>query len=189
MAPPNLTERQQKWFASVRAGLERDSGKSVADWVTIARTCPETAHRARLKWFKETHGLLQNRASLILNEAFGTMAWSAPESLIDGLWTDVRSRAVFEAVHGQAIVLPGVTPTARKTYGAWSRNVQFAAMRPARDGCAVLGLAVQADADRRLEPRRGEPWSERLISRLRLTRPSEVDRTVGDLLKAAWASA
>jgi hypothetical protein len=65
-----LTEQQKKWFASVREGLQRETGKSLAAWVAIAKTCPETAHRARLRWFKETHGLLQNRASYVLGEAF-----------------------------------------------------------------------------------------------------------------------
>ena len=37
MGQANLTERQQKWFASVRAGLERDTGRSLTEWVEIAR--------------------------------------------------------------------------------------------------------------------------------------------------------
>ena len=37
-----LTERQKKWFASVEASLERDTGKTLAQWVKIAKTCPET---------------------------------------------------------------------------------------------------------------------------------------------------
>ena len=43
MPEPNLTERQQKWFATVRAGSERDTGKTMAEWVATARTCPEVA--------------------------------------------------------------------------------------------------------------------------------------------------
>ena len=31
----SLTERQKKWFASVAASLERDTGKSLAQWVEI----------------------------------------------------------------------------------------------------------------------------------------------------------
>ena len=46
-APSGLTPRQEKWFASVRASLERDTGKSLAEWVAIARKCPETKSRAR----------------------------------------------------------------------------------------------------------------------------------------------
>jgi hypothetical protein len=84
MSEPHLTERQEKWFASVRAGLERDTGKSLAEWVEIARACPESGHRAKLKWFKDTHGLLQNRASLVLNEiSAAAMPWSAPSDLVD----------------------------------------------------------------------------------------------------------
>jgi hypothetical protein len=84
MPDANLTERQRKWFATVREGLERDTGKTMAEWVAIARTCPETGHRARLKWFKEKHGLLQNRASQVLSETFEPkMPWSEPENLVD----------------------------------------------------------------------------------------------------------
>jgi hypothetical protein len=36
MPEPNLTGRQQKWFATVRAGLERHTGKTMAEWVAIA---------------------------------------------------------------------------------------------------------------------------------------------------------
>ncbi len=76
----NVTERQAKYFESMRASLEAATGRSLAAWVEIAKTCPETKHRARLKWFKEIHGLLQNRASLVIDEAFGsTMPWREAE--------------------------------------------------------------------------------------------------------------
>ena len=98
MPEPNLTDRQQKWFATIRAGLERDTGRSLEAWVAVARTCPETGHRARLKWLKDHHGLLQNRASHVLSEAFGSStAWSEPDKLIEALWADPASRAVFQA--------------------------------------------------------------------------------------------
>src|SRR5271156_4948240 len=95
----HLTEQQQKWFASVRNGLERETGKSLAEWVAIAKTCPETRHRARLAWFKETHGLLQNRASYVLSEAFPPEGgWNDADALREALWTDPAARAIFEAV-------------------------------------------------------------------------------------------
>jgi hypothetical protein len=31
MAEQNLAERQAKWFATIRAGLERDTGRSLAE--------------------------------------------------------------------------------------------------------------------------------------------------------------
>src|SRR5665213_2250179 len=190
MAEPNLTERQQKWFASVRASLERDTGKSLAEWVAITRTCPETGHRARLKWLKDTHGLLQNRASLVLSGAFESgSGWSEPEALIDTLWIDPASRAIFEAIDARAGALPEVIRTARKGYTAWSRKVQFAAARPVKGGKAMLALAVGPDADARLETVKNESWSERLKARIALVSADEVDDVLGALLRSAWEQA
>jgi hypothetical protein len=189
-SPANLTDRQRKWFASVAQGLERDTGKTLEQWVEIARTCPETAHRARLKWFKDTHGLMQNRASQVIAHAFESpMSWSEPDALIEALWSDPASRAIFEAVAGEARALEGVIQTARKGYTAWSRKVQFAAIRPLKGGAAMLGLAVPANSDPRLEPRKSESWSERLPARLPLGAPEDIDDALRDLLRAAWEGA
>jgi hypothetical protein len=187
MAGLQLSPRQQKWFASVRASLERDTGKTLAEWVAIARGCPETGHRARLKWLKDNHGLLQNRASHVLAEAFGAnMAWSEPRTLIDALWTDPSSRAIFEAVDAQALALPDAIQTARKGYTAWARQFQFAALRPIKGGGAMLGLAVPPTLDPALEPPRNESWSERLKARLPIDGVASLHAHLAPLLKAAW---
>ena len=39
-APSGLSPRQEEWFASGKASLERDTGKTLEEWVVIARTCP-----------------------------------------------------------------------------------------------------------------------------------------------------
>ena len=188
-AENQLTERQAKWFASVRASLERETGRTLAEWVAIAKTCPETGHRARLKWFKETHGLLQNRASYVLDEAFPSgMGWQEPGLLRDALWSDPASRAIYEAVQGLAEALPDVIAGQRKVYSAWSRKVQFGALRPVKGGTAMLGLALPETADPRLGPCRNESWSERLKSRLPLASPEAADASVAALLKQAWAA-
>ena len=182
-----LTEQQKKWFASVREGLQRETGKSLAAWVAVAKTCPETAHRARLRWFKETHGLLQNRASYVLGEAFPAEAgWSEPDALRDALWTDPGSRAILGAVEKLVLALPDVLVGQRKGYSAWSRKYQFAALRPLKGGRARLGLAVAPEAERRLEPAKNEGWSERLKAALVLSAPAEADARLAALLKAAW---
>jgi hypothetical protein len=187
LPPPHLTERQQKWFASVRAGLERNTGKTMDEWVAIARTCPETAHRARLKWLKDNHGLLQNYASQVLSAAFESgMSWQEPEKLIAALWTDPASKAIFEALDAAAMALDAAIRNPRKGYTAWSRKVQFAAARPVKGGKLMLGLALAADASPCLETPKNESWSERLKARTLLSSTAEVDAEILALLKAAW---
>jgi hypothetical protein len=183
----NVTERQAKYFESMRASLETVTGRSLAAWVEIARTCPETKHRARLKWFKETHGLLQNRASLVIDEAFGsTMPWREADSLIDGVWSDPAARAIYEAIDAMAMKAPGTARTARKGCTAWSRTFQFAAARPIKSGGVMLGLAVLPEADPTLESPRNESWSERLKSRLRIESAASADAPLAALLSKAW---
>jgi hypothetical protein len=187
MSEPNLTERQQKWFASVQASLERDTGKSLAEWVAIARACPEAGHRARLKWLKDNYGLLQNHGSHVLSEAFPpAMSWREPEKLVEALWVDPASRGIFQALDAAARAPNEVIQTARKGYTAWSRKVQFAAARPVKGGKVMLGLALTPAANSRLEAPRNESWSERLKARVLISAVSEVDAEIGGLLKEAW---
>jgi len=183
----HLTERQRKWFASVREGLARETGKSLEDWVAIARTCPETKPRAQLAWLKAHHGLGQNRASYVLSVAFPSeRAWDNPDETRTALWTDPASLAILQALETAVAGLDGLVTGQRKGFTAWSREFQFAAAKPVKGGTAVLGLAVTPDASPRLLEPKNESWSERLKAKLPLASPVDVDDEVRALLKAAW---
>ncbi|KRA74070.1 hypothetical protein ASD89_11575 [Caulobacter sp. Root656] len=184
----HLTERQKKWFASVREGLERETGKSLEDWIAIAKICPEAKPRARLSWFKAHHGLGQNRASYVLSVAFPSErpTWDNPDEARAVLWTDPASLAILQAVEAAIVDFDGLVVGQRKTYSAWSREFQFAAAKPVKGGTAVLGLAVPPDTSPRLLEPKNESWSERLKAKLPLKSPADVDGEVRALLKAAF---
>src|SRR3954469_22492139 len=96
--PTGLSPRQQKWFASVQASLERDTGKTLAEWVAIARTCPETRPRARAQWLKDHYGLGVNRAAQILAEAFPPEhGWDDAAHHRAALWPDESILQAIEA--------------------------------------------------------------------------------------------
>lgn len=182
--PAHLTSSQQKWFASVRDGLERDTGKSLAEWVEIARSCPETQPRRRLMWFKETHGLLQNRASLVLAEAFPPQdgSWSEPDGLRTSLWPAGPQLEILKALETLLGAWPEVIVGQRKTFTAFSRRYQFAALKPSKGG-ALLGVAADGGV---LEPATGkEGWSERLAGKAFLAAPAEV-AGFEEVLRLAW---
>lgn len=186
--PTGLTERQQKWFASVQASLERDTGKTIDEWVAIARTCPETKPRARSAWLREHHGLGANRGAHVLSVAFpAEMRWDDAGPLREALWTDPASEAILQALEEAVAKLPDYTTGQRKTYTAWSRKVQMAATRPIKGGHALVGFAVEPSADPRLSPRgKSESWGDRLKGQLLLTSPDQVDASIDALLKQAW---
>jgi hypothetical protein len=185
--PTGLSPRQEKWFASVKASLQRDTGKSLEEWVAIAQACPETKPKARAQWLKDNYGLGQNRAAQVLSAAFPSgMGWDEPEKLRAALWTDPAATAILTAVERLASVLPDVVVGQRKTFTAFSREFQFAALKPAKGSRAILGLAVGPEADPRLEPPKNEGWSERLKSKLYLAGPADADEALAALLRASW---
>lgn len=185
VAKAALSERQEKWFASIKENMARDTGKSLDAWIAIARTCPETAHKARLAWFKSEHGLLMNRASIVLDAAFGGLGWDQPDALIDALWADDLPRRIFEKIRVSALKIDGASMQARKGYTAFSCQFQFAAARPVKGGVR-LGLALAPAHDGRLEQAKPkEGWSERLKSTVTLNRASDVDAGLKSLITAA----
>ena len=186
--PSGLTERQAKWFASVQASLERDTGRTIDEWVAIARTCPHDKPRARSDWLREQHGLGVNRAAHVLSVAFPSeMRWDDAGPLRAALWKDPASEAILQALEKAVAKLPDITLGQRKTYTAWSRKVQMAATRPIKGGHALVGFAVEPGADPRLSPRgKSESWGDRLKAQLLLTSPDQVDPSIDALLKQAW---
>ncbi|MFZ5669939.1 MAG: DUF4287 domain-containing protein [Pseudomonadota bacterium] len=183
----HLTERQRKWFASVRASLERDTGKTLEAWVAIARTCPETTSGKQAAWLRERHGLGANRAAHVLSVAFPSDAgWDAPEALRAALWKDAASARILAELETAVGGFDGLVTGQRKGFTAWSRRVQFAAARPVKGGGARLGLCVRPDADPRLEAPRNEGWSDRLKAAMTLAGPADVDAAVRALLRSAW---
>jgi hypothetical protein len=183
-----MTERQKKWFASVRANFEAKTGKTMAEWVAIARTCPHDKPKARSVWLREHHGLGSNHGAFVLSEAFPSAdpSWDDPAALRGLLWKDPASLAILQAVEKAVAKLPEHVSGQRKSFTAFSRNFQFAAMKPIRGGTASLGLAVPADASARLSAPKNESWSERLKGVVRLASPEDVDAEIEGLLKQAW---
>jgi hypothetical protein len=186
--PVGLTERQQKWFASIQASLERDTGKTLEEWVAIARACPHDKPRARRDWLKANHGLGTNRAAHVLSVAFPSeVTWDDAGPLRAALWKDPASEAILQALEAAAAKLPDITTGQRKSFTAWSRKVQLAAARPVKGGHAMVGFAVEPAADPRLEPRgKSESWGDRLKGQLLLTAPDQVDSSIEALFRQAW---
>ena len=183
-----LTERQQKWFATVQANFEQATGKPLADWVEIMKACPATAPKAQAAWLKANHGVGQNHAAHILDACRPSdgPGWDEPDALRAALWKDAGSLAILEAIERVAGGLEGVISGQRKGYTSFSRTVQFAATRPLTGGRALLGLKLDPGGSPRLNPAvRRESWSERLISVVELDGAEQVDAEMARLFALA----
>lgn len=182
-----LTEQQKKWFASVREGLVRDTGKTLEQWSAIAMTSPETTRSARVRWLKAKHGIGVNRAAAILDAAFPDEGgWETPEAMIAALWKDPGALKIHDALVAAVSQFEGALIGERKTFTAFSRKAQFAAARPTKEGVR-LGLALDPKASRRLlSPKKSEGWSDRNRAVAVLTSTKDIDAELKKLLKEAF---
>jgi hypothetical protein len=182
-----LTARQRAYREALVANLEKNTGRSLAGWLGIARACPERTPRARLRWFKHTHGLGQNSAMCVLEALDAELGQPGPQAcdLRATLWAGAETLAILKALEAALAPLPQVITGQRKGYTSWSRAYAFAAARPQR-GLVRLGLALTPEAAPTLRAASREVWSERLKSTLVLTGASEVDDALRALLHEAW---
>jgi len=185
--PKYVTPKQANWFAKVREGIEADTGKSMDEWVLIAKSCPDTSHKKRLKWFKEVHGLGVNRASTILSAAFETgLGWNNPESLLDNLWKKPELRAIYDAIEAYAKSLgDDVIVGPRKSFSGFSRNFQFAAARPVRNQVR-LGLAIDPVKYKLTHAKASDSWSDRLTAVVVVSTTTDINNALKKLIKSAW---
>lgn len=184
----NLTPRQQAWFASVQASLERDTGRSLDQWVAIVRAgCPDGAPSTQRAWLKQVHGLSIVRTAQIVDAMSASSdPWDDAEGLRSALWKNAASNAILVAFEAAIADIPELIPTQRKGYSAWSRKVQFAALKPLRNGQALLGLALPFESDSRLRASKRESWSERLKSAMLIASPADINDSLVTLVRKAW---
>ena len=188
-AQDGMTERQKKWFATVQANFEKQTGKPVEAWVEILKACPHTTSGKQSAWLREMHGIGVNHAAFILScaDSSGEPGWDDPAGLRAALWKDAGSEAILRALEAAAGRLDGVVVGQRKAFTSFSRSVQFAAARPLKGGKALVGLKLEPEASERLSaPVRRESWSERLTAVVELSSPADVDTEIERLLALAY---
>ena len=124
---------------------------------------------------------------MVLNAAFPSeSSWSKPELLAQALWKDSQSAILFAAVRNLIATMPDVVIGQRKSFTAFSRNVQFAAARPMKAGRMLLGLAITAGECPMLVASGHEGWSERLKSAIEITAPEQINPDLLTLVRKAW---
>ena len=134
----------------------KDTGKSIEQWIEIAKTCPETAPRKQLAWFKQEHGLLQNRAMHVLSIVFPEihdLGFDNPESLVDALFLNYpKEKEVYlEILHEVLAKYPDVVASPRKAYVPFIAKKNFALILPNKEGLIVsLVLPENTPATNRL---------------------------------------
>jgi hypothetical protein len=188
-------DKIQQYMAALEANLEKATGKPLSQWVKIARTCPHTKTRERLNWFKDHHGLGQNRAGLVLWRAFGAEMLGSqdddPAKLVDNLFAKgfADQRATYDKVVAFVERLGSGTVSPRKAYVALYRLKQYGAIKPSKNGLLVALALKKYPKNAGLVEVNKLGGGERNRMAFVLTSAKDFDANVKQWLKAAFDEA
>lgn len=187
-------DKIQQYMAALEANLAKATGKPLSHWVKIAKTCPHTKTRERLKWFKDVHALGQNRAGLVLWRAFGTEMLGGdddPAKLVDKLFAKgfADQRAIYEKVVSFVERLGEGTISPRKAYVALYRLKQYGAIKPSKQGLIVAIALKKYPRDADLIEVKNMGGGERNRMALILASEKDFNATAKQLLKDAFGEA
>ncbi len=174
------------------ANMKEKTGKSLEQWLAIARRSGLAKHGELVKMLKSDHGMTHGFANLVAHKTLKSDAGSVPDSadLVDAQYSGAKAelRAIYDAVIAAAKKCGDVEVSPKKNYVSLRRSKQFAIIQPSTRTRVDLGLNLKGEAAKgRLEA--SGSFNSMVSHRVRLEKPADVDRDVKAWLKKAWSAA
>jgi hypothetical protein len=174
------------------ANIEKSTGKSLAQWIKLARGAPEHKHGKVVAHLKSVHGLTHGNANLIAMKALKGDAGSHDEAdLLAAQYAGAK--ADLRPIYDRLVMAIGgfgkdVELAPKKAYVSARRSKQFAILQPSTASRFDLGLNMKGRApEGRLEA--AGSWNAMCSHRVRLASAKDVDAEVLGWLRAAYEAA
>ena len=180
--------------ATMIANMKSKTGKTLEQWLAIAKKTGAEKHGQIVKALKTDHGLTHGYANLVAHKLLKSDAGSKAEGgtdLVAAQYAGPKAglKPIYDAVIKAArSVGKDVEIAPKKTYVSLRRNKQFAIVQPSTRTRVDLGLNLKDEkAAGRLE--KSGSFNAMVTHRVRLEKPADVDKDVIAWLKKAWAEA
>ena len=177
--------------AAMIANLATKTGKSLDEWVALARASGQPKHGGLVSWLKAEHGLGHGYANLVAHKTFASDAGSSDDAaLMEAMFAGPKAamRPVYDRVAEIVSGLEGAQFAPKKGYVSFRRNKQFGLGQPSTKDRFDLGLSLRGvEPTGRLEA--AGSWNTMVTHRVRIGSVDEVDAEVEGWVKQAWAAA
>ena len=177
--------------AAMIANLAAKTGKSLDEWVALARASGQPKHGGLVSWLKAEHGLGHGYANLVAHKTFASDAGSSDDAaLMEAMFAGPKAamRPVYDRVAEIVSGLEGAQFAPKKGYVSFRRNQQFGLGQPSTKDRFDLGLSLRGvEPTGRLEA--AGSWNTMVTHRVRIGSVDEVDAEVEGWIKQAWAAA
>jgi hypothetical protein len=175
---------------SMIANLEKNTGKTLAQWVSIAAK-GGTRHGEIVKHLKNEHGLTHGYANLVAHSALNSAATAQPDdALLDDQYAGAKAglRPIYERILEAVRGFGDVEVAPKKGYVSLRRSKQFALVQPSTASRVDVGIQLKGEPPGpRLEA--SGSFNAMVSHRVRMTDPKDVDKDLIGWLKAAWERA
>jgi predicted transport protein len=182
-----MTDKVEAAAQTMIENLEKNTGKSLDEWVKIARASGFEKHGQIVKYLKSEHGFTHGYANLVSIKARETAASpQTADDLVDNQYSGKEElRPIYDALidavnqFGDDVVI-----APKKTYVSLRRSKQFGLVQPSTKTRVDVGLNLSdATADGRLE--KSGSFNSMVSHRVRLSSANEVnDELIGWLRQA-----
>ncbi len=176
------------------ANMKEKTGKTLEQWLAVAKKSGEEKHGSLVKHLKSEHGLTHGFANLVAHKHLKSDAGSAEggdDALVAAQYAGPKAdlKPVYDALIKAAKACgKDVEIAPKKSYVSLRRNKQFALIQPSTKTRVDLGINLKGEAaNGRLEA--SGSFNAMVSHRVRLEKPADVDADVKSWLKQAYAQA
>ncbi|MEO8102211.1 MAG: DUF4287 domain-containing protein [Betaproteobacteria bacterium] len=178
--------------ATMRANLEKNTGKSFDAWMAMARKKNFAKHGEIVNWLKSEHELGHGFANMIaLRSRESAERPPDGDDLVATQYAGAKAalKPIYDAVTAAVEKLGGdVEISAKKTCVSYRRNKQFALIQASTATRVDLGINLKAEpVTARFEA--SGSFSAMVSHRVRLTSVKDVDAELKGWLKKAYDAA
>lgn len=176
------------------ANMQEKTGKTLEQWLAVAKKTGAEKHGQVVKSLKSDHGLTHGYANLVAHKLLKSDAGSQASEgtdLVAAQYAGPKAdlKPIYDAVIKIAKSLgKDVEVSPKKTYVSLRRNKQFALVQPSTRTRVDLGINLKDEpVTERLE--KSGSFNAMVSHRVRLETPADVDKDVKAWLKKAFSQA
>jgi len=186
---PSSPEKMQ---ASMIANMKANTGKTLPQWVKIAKGSKLAKHGEIVKFLKAEHGLTHGFANLVAHNTLKPGGFEAPQGdLVGAQYSGKKEglKPIYDALIAAVQKLGADVEVApKKAYVSLRRSKQFAIVQPSTATRVDLGLNLKGDPTTdRLEA--SGSFNSMVSHRVRLESKRDVNAEVRKWLKEAYGRA
>ena len=187
-----MAKSPEEMANSMIANMKEKTGKTLEQWITLAKKSGERKHGGIVKHLKTEHGMTHGFANLVAHKTLKSDAGSASggdDGLVAAQYAGPKAdlKPIYDALIKAVNTLgKDVEVSPKKSYVSLRRNKQFALIQPSTKTRVDLGLNMKdAPAKGRLE--KSGSFNAMVSHRVRLEKPGDIDKDVKAWLKKAYA--